>query len=456
MKKILGAFVVFSFLFSFLPAGAVGDSSIIKKVFPEKTNITSEKAEVFSKDYKESIKELWSKKDEYKKEKEKERIEKKGKTITAGIIKNINVEEVISLKKISQCVVDNRLLEKVDEITKEIEKAKKEGKEEIAKSLYQKLEEIKKEIEKKKAECIQSEEDEEQQKLIKKFSLEFDPCEELKKIEEKEEYYKKLLSLSAEEIKAKGYVSEEKINKILSELMKKYEELKKACSNPVEAVVSSIIMKPVVPSEAKEIVSYYKEKMNEIISQETNPSNQVELLMELRSEVDDMIKELIRQKSKVEYSQISPIVKEISLEPGSISADKINLKVATRKKIEISFKNKKVAVKVDEKSVNLEENGIQALVAFPVKIKEGKLMVGDKEIKVTPEEVVNKTKASPFASVEIMVQENKPVYRIKEVENKKILGLIPVTYSREVIVDASDLGGRIIEDNKPWWSFFAF
>ncbi|MCD6550202.1 hypothetical protein J7K24_01500 [bacterium] len=454
MKKVLGAFVVISFIFSFLPAGAINDSSVIKKVIPKETNISPEKSELFSQDYKEPIKKVWSEdEDGYEQEEE---IEKKEELINKSIIKNINVKEITSLKKISQCVVDNRLLEKVDEITREIKKAKEEGEQDIVESLYQELEEVKKEIEKKKAECARLTEKGQQQKPIEKLSLPFDPCEEIKKIEEKEEYYKKLLSLSAEELRAKGYLSEEEINKILSELNKKYEELKKACSNPTGAIVSPIIIKPVVPSEADEIVSYYKEKMNEIISQEMGSEAQIESLTNLRSEIDEMIRELMRQKSKVEYSHISPVVKEISLEPGNISAGKVDLKVTTRKKIEVPFKGKKVAVKVDKKSVKLEENGIQAFVSSAVKIQEGKLIVGDKEIKITPEEVINKTKVSPFASVEVMIQENKPVYRLKEVENKRILGLIPVTFSREVIVDASDSAGKIIEDNKPWWSFLAF
>ena len=83
-------------------------------------------------------------------------------------------------------------------------------------------------------------------------------------------------------------------------------------------------------------------------------------------------------------------------------------------------------------------------------------MLGDKELKVTPDQAVKKAKADYQSNVELIKENEKLVYRIKDIQPKKVLWIFPVKVSRQIDVDATKEGGEVLKIKKPWWSFLAF
>jgi hypothetical protein len=91
-------------------------------------------------------------------------------------------------------------------------------------------------------------------------------------------------------------------------------------------------------------------------------------------------------------------------------------------------------------------------------IKESKLYVqtsslGDKQIKVMPDEVVSISKIDNIDSVKLETSEDKAVYSVSGSSSGKLLLVIPVTTKITQKISAEN--GDIIFIEKPWWSFLA-
>ena len=53
--------------------------------------------------------------------------------------------------------------------------------------------------------------------------------------------------------------------------------------------------------------------------------------------------------------------------------------------------------------------------------------------------------------MELVEENNRAVYKIRVEEKRKLIGLIPVTVSKNMTVDAVD--AEVLEEEKPWWAF---
>ena len=84
---------------------------------------------------------------------------------------------------------------------------------------------------------------------------------------------------------------------------------------------------------------------------------------------------------------------------------------------------------------------------------------------ITPEEAISKIRSKGrFVSVELKEEEikvpdgvkgfigaTKLIYNVRTVEEKRALGLIPISMNVDTKVDAET--GDVITEVKPWWSF---
>ena len=374
------------------------------------------------------------------------------------------------IRRMENCGISDDLLQELNDLTFKVGIAKAQGNNELVKELISKIKSIRNEIKQKREECRQQEGNQNEDKnkenqnenqnernkaIIGRIHSRAIPffCQKEQSIRKKLDYYKKLISLKSEELKAKGY-SKEEVAKIIAELNREMSKAHLMCVNP-KGISKMPLIAPVAPSDGKDIVSYYKKKVDEVMSENKNVDEQIGELKKLRNNINGMIKELIRSKKQVKYSEIKPLVKEMTIKPGEIQADQVSIETPEQKDIEVSVGKEGTDISVDKKRVRLGKK-IKALILSPVKIDNGKIIIGGKEIKATPDEIAKKVKASPQADINIVNQGNKPIYKVKNLLRKRFLGIFPVKFTQESEIDATQPGGKIIKIKRPWWSFLAF
>ena len=91
-----------------------------------------------------------------------------------------------------------------------------------------------------------------------------------------------------------------------------------------------------------------------------------------------------------------------------------------------------------------------------INIREDKLFIKDREIKVLPSQALSIMGERMDISkdiVELKEINNRAVYEVISEKNAKILGLFPATLRTRIVVDAEDATTQF---ERPWWSFLAF
>lgn len=83
-----------------------------------------------------------------------------------------------------------------------------------------------------------------------------------------------------------------------------------------------------------------------------------------------------------------------------------------------------------------------------------KTSIGNKEIKILPEEASSKaTAVTEVSTIELKEESQQPIYSVNGTKQVKLLFVIPVLMQIETKVSAET--GNVISVNKPWWSFLA-
>jgi len=411
-----------------------------------------------------------------------------GDSATEIQVEKLKIAEPVSIPSgigavsqiVANCAVDKDLLEEMENLISEIEKAKKEGNEELVEELSGKIKLMRERIYERQEKCkneIESKKDFSQKgnetfpiKPIKPLPVQSQSgsgsgpslvaknfCQLEKEMQGKLNYYKNLISLKADELEAKGYDSKEEVAKIIEGLNREMEKAHLMCVNPPRHIstTSPIIIKPVVPDQEGDIISYYKEKLSEVMSEKPDVKQEIGALENLRNDVNGMVKELIRTKKKIRYFDIKPLVQKIVVTPGKIQTDKITVETSEEKSVDIPINGQENEISVNKDVVTIGKS-IKAKALAPIKIDNGKILLGDKELKVTPDQAVKKAKADYQSNVELIKENEKLVYRIKDIQPKKVLWIFPVKVSRQIDVDATKEGGEVLKIKKPWWSFLAF
>jgi uncharacterized membrane protein YkoI len=154
------------------------------------------------------------------------------------------------------------------------------------------------------------------------------------------------------------------------------------------------------------------------------------------------------------------VIEKFIFEPGKIKLENEETKITVpeAKKIEVGVKNKLIELLVSNNNLSLKEGETMAETKLPLIVENEKLIVNDKEVKITPKQLIEKlvVKNPTDLKVELTSENDKPIYQIKSVEKRNLLFLIPVKVEREVTVDATTEQAEKIKEVKPWWSFLAF
>ncbi|GIU69424.1 MAG: hypothetical protein KatS3mg002_0660 [Candidatus Woesearchaeota archaeon] len=198
-----------------------------------------------------------------------------------------------------------------------------------------------------------------------------------------------------------------------------------------------------------QISQYYAGRLSELVS--SDPSLNIERLKELRSEIDETIKDLIAQRRQVRLKEISELVDNVRVTPNSVGVGNSFIE-SKGVSIETEVDGSVVSVSSQGDHVLINQDGL-SVSTNEVVVSEQGLSVGESEI-ITPGRLLqvktlqrNKDRIRELSLVNI---ENRMVYNARVDAKKKVLGIIPATARQEVVVDAST--GEIIKEDKPWWS----
>jgi len=362
---------------------------------------------------------------------------------------------------INVCAVSNEYLREINELIKQADLTKSRGDLEAEKNITEKIRMIKEKIEAKKKECQNTSQAQLQVPQATQTRTE-DFCQLEKQIATKIEYYKELLSLSPQELKDKGYEREE-VGKILGELQNERAKIHLACSGQkVGWAISEI--KPVAPQKAEEVENYYKEKMAEVMTKAVPTETQIQEIKQIKEEAGTMVKELIRTQKEISVKEIQPIVEKMVVKPGMIETSQDQIKIPEQKKVKAMIGNKSAEILVEPQKLILKEGGVEVETHLPLNLTAQGSIIGDpgvqgsKEVKVAPSQILEKAaiKNPIDLKVELIQEKNKPVYKVKAVEKRKLFFFIPVNVSKNITIDASSEAATKLEENKPWWSFLAF
>ena len=363
----------------------------------------------------------------------------------------IKVMPVEPTGKAVEYVPSTGLMKELDELVKESNEAEEKGDKESAEKLYQKIHSIKQEINK-QTKAVKAQETVEIS--AKPVYIERNKCSELKDWEAKKVSYEELYVLSEEELKAKGYSQgKEEVRKVITELKTGIDRLRKGCEEETTSIPSVIAqpVKPVVVESGEEIINYYKVKIGEVASEEINKEEKVVKLKELRQEIDELIRELIKAKDELNSQEIQELVEEVKVKAGEIKADNVVVKT-TGKKMITTLNEKSLEIKPTKKEVIIKDKEVEVKAKEITINSDGTMMVGNSEVKLTPTEIIEKIEVEP-KEIELVEENNKAVYKVQTQEKRRLFGFIPIGITKIITTDA--VSAEVLKEKLPWWAFLA-
>jgi len=284
------------------------------------------------------------------------------------------------------------------------------------------------------------------------------PCNEREYVRKRMTFYYQLSELSEEEILAKGYTVEE-VKQIMSSLNSRYNELAKLSCNstldngdpientsiltvdPVEGTnpVDSIDSYPIIENTAVYYITQYAE-----ISKEPDADKQIAALKDLKKKITEKIVYLLKEKDQVGSEELMD--NEFVINPTSVSIS--NEKIDARNKTILVDTDKPYTLSNDGNCVNIDVNGFTACSKLQIELKEKKLYFNGKHIALPS--ILKKINPN---DVELVEDNNMPMYQFKTKVVRKILGIIPVTSEDQIQVNATT--GVVKSAGNPWWDFFS-
>ena len=395
---------------------------------------------------------------------------------------NITVRQVYA--------VDDAMMNELDRLVVMLKEAEEEGDKELVAGLMEKIRVIKEETEKanvavtttaKMPTAVAIAEPVKQQVVETKpvtsagsagtvtVSNAPDSCRELEAVQEKKKYYEELYGLTDDELKAKGYTrGRAEIQNVLVELDEMMTRLRKECeagntvraggdeperartSGDTTSVTLVTMPTPVAVQSATEITDYYKRRIAEIATEESDIDEKITVLKELRNEIDRLIEQLIKSKDSISTGEVKGLVEKIQVKPGQVTMDKVTV-ATTNKKVMARISDRDLEIKPATSRVIVNDGAVE-VNAREISIENEALKVGNAEVKLMPSAAVANMNVTP-TEVELAEEGSKPVYKIKADENRKLLGFINVKVETTTTVDASDTNGNVLKTQRPWWAF---
>ena len=120
---------------------------------------------------------------------------------------------------------------------------------------------------------------------------------------------------------------------------------------------------------------------------------------------------------------------------------------------------KTATVSSEPEGLTIESQGVKASVANGTQVGFGNagIEIEGKPLGVLPDQALATISPTPSAldaqSIELKTRLFQPVYEVSATKKAKMLGILPVEYSVNAVVNAQD--GSVESMQKPWWTFLA-
>ena len=120
---------------------------------------------------------------------------------------------------------------------------------------------------------------------------------------------------------------------------------------------------------------------------------------------------------------------------------------------------KTATVSSEPEGLTIESQGVKASVANGTQVGFGNagIEIEGKPLGVLPDQALATINPTPSAldaqSIELKTRLFQPVYEVSATKKAKMLGILPVEYSVNAVVNAQD--GSVESMQKPWWEFLA-
>ena len=338
------------------------------------------------------------------------------------------------------CDAKQELYNKYSLLVTDLKNAEMAGNKDLA-SLRIQITEIKNQISLLATECASS-----VASAVAKPASTIGVCDNMKAWEEKLGYYNKLYGLSDDDLKASTGHSREDVKRILSELQTGLERIRLQCEENIVVTEEP----PVVVDSGKELASYYKSRIEKIISS-SNLDDQITQLKDLRQEIDNLLVDLIKSKKVIGAAEIGGFAKEIKISPGEIKADNAIVKTSD-KRILVDIGTKQISITPTEGKVLIMDKDLE-VQTDDVSVENNTLRVENFEVKLTPGDAIDKLNITP-KSMELTSENSKAVYKIKIDEARKLFGIFSVKMEKLLTADASGTETSILNEDLPWWALF--
>jgi len=169
-------------------------------------------------------------------------------------------------------------------------------------------------------------------------------------------------------------------------------------------------------------------------------------------------KKELQEKNEFSIENISKFINKIIFFPGNIEIDGEKISINEEKIFVKKLGEGEIKILINPEKMMIKEADKTILVEGKVTIENEKLFFEEKEIKVTPHQIFEKLGIQNPLNLEmkLKLEEEIPVYWIKFIEEKKILGIFPIKIQKEMeILAQKEEIEKLKEIKRPFW-FFQF
>jgi hypothetical protein len=235
------------------------------------------------------------------------------------------------------------------------------------------------------------------------------------------------------------------VQKAINEAEGKIRDYKAKCNAPTVTTTTN----------SQDLADGYKERIASAISSTDGTEAKIQSLKELRKEIDETIKNLIKEQKKFKFNEFKDLTDDVTISPGSVEIG--DSKTESKDvEIETEIEGDNITVSTSSSFVLLEDSGL-SVEASSVDISSDGITVNGTTLKVSPKKLLTKSKGleqyKEDAKVKIEKIKGKVQYRAEYQSQKKLFGFIPVTANNAVEVDA--VSGEITSKESPWWNGLA-
>jgi len=155
-----------------------------------------------------------------------------------------------------------------------------------------------------------------------------------------------------------------------------------------------------------------------------------------REKKKEEVKKEIKEKDEISLEDISKIIGRINFEPATVEIDGEKISFKTEKIFTKKVGEREIKILVQPEKVMIKEGEKFAEIEGGLSFENEKLLIEDKEINLTPSQVIEKLGIENPLNLEmkLKLKNGNPVWWLKFTQEKKILGIFPIKIQKEMEV----------------------